>query len=165
VDVRIDTARLSDADAVLKPCYLAYRSEAQLYDDWSIPPLREAYADVVRAVDEGVVLVARCGDEIVGSVRGLTRGRQIEVGRLVVYPRLRQHGIGSRLLHAIEAAFPDAERFALFTGERSPATLRLYAKHGYCELRRELVSPKLTMVVLEKQLTAKAPDRAPAPPS
>lgn len=149
--VRVELARRGDADAILKLCFLAYQSEAQLYDDWAIPPLRETYADVLRALDEGVVLVARDGDEVVGSVRGRRGAGRVELGRLVVHPRLQRRGIGSRLLQSIEEAFHDASRFVLFTGDRSEGNLQLYGRHGYRETRRELVSPKLTMIVLEKR--------------
>jgi ribosomal protein S18 acetylase RimI-like enzyme len=149
-NVTIDVARVPDADAVLKLCFLAYQSEAQLYGDWSIPPLRETHADVLRSLDEGIVLVARIGEEVVGSVRGRRNAAGVEVGRLAVHPRVQHRGIGSRLLRSIEKAFDGTARFELFTGDRSEANLRLYRAHGYREIRRDAVSPKLTMIVLEK---------------
>src|SRR5579871_4646863 len=90
----IERASTSDTDSVLKLCYLAYQTEAQLYDDWTIPPLRETYHDLLRAIEENVVLVARYDGEVVGSVRGSLRDKTVDVGRLVVHPRLQRHGIG-----------------------------------------------------------------------
>jgi hypothetical protein len=55
------------------------------------------------------------------------------------------------LLAGIEATFPAAKRFELATGHRSERNLHLYAKLGYREFRREKISPRLTMVFLEKQ--------------
>jgi ribosomal protein S18 acetylase RimI-like enzyme len=158
MSVSIEAARIADADAVLKLCFLAYQTEALIYDDWSIPPLRETYAGVVRAMDEGVVLVAREGDEIVGSVRGLRDAAAgVEVSRLAVHPRLRRRGIGSTLLRSIETAFDGATRFRLFTGHRSEGNLRLYRSHGYEEIRRDVISPRLTLIVLAKQTTRQIP--------
>lgn len=79
-----------------------------------------------------MVLKARAGTRIVGSVRGRREGDTWHIGRLVVAPDRQGEGLGSRLLRVIEAAAEDGIGIcALFTGERSDANLRLYARHGY----------------------------------
>jgi hypothetical protein len=50
----------------------------------------------------------------------------------------------------MEAAFPRAARFALFTGHLSAGNLRLYQRLGYRPVERRPVHPGLTLVFLEK---------------
>ncbi len=59
-------------------------------------------------------------------------------------------GIGSRLMSVIEAEFPDAKRFELFTGSLSEANIRLYERLGYRISRTERLSPQVELVFLEK---------------
>ena len=100
------------------------------------------------------VLVARVGEEIVGSVRARMADGTCQVGRLAVHPRLRRRGLGARLMGEIEARFPEAERYGLFTGHLSEGNLRLYRRLGYAETREEVVSPRLRLVHLQKARSA-----------
>jgi ribosomal protein S18 acetylase RimI-like enzyme len=68
-----------------------------------------------------------------------------------VHPDLQRHGIGTRLMQAIEARFQDAERYELFTGNKSEGNIRLYGRLGYKVFRSEKVSDALTLVYMEKQ--------------
>jgi ribosomal protein S18 acetylase RimI-like enzyme len=72
------------------------------------------------------------------------------IGRLVVHPEHQRRSIGTRLMHAIEAAFSQAERFELLTGERSVDNIRLYARLGYKSVRSEQLSQSVTNVYMEK---------------
>ena len=60
-------------------------------------------------------------------------------------------GLGTRLLTEIEEAFSQAERFELFTGDRSEKNLHLYRKLGYEILRNKELTEKVTLVFLEKR--------------
>jgi hypothetical protein len=53
-------------------------------------------------------------------------------------------------MREIEASFPDARRYELFTGHLSEGNLRLYRRLGYEEFREEEISPSLRLVYLEK---------------
>jgi len=143
-------AEETDAPAILALQRLAYQTEAELYQDWSIPPLRETEEEFVSAFPELRVLKAAHGDTIVGSVRGALRDGTCEVGRLIVDPVWRRQGIGSRLLVAIEEEFPDAARFEIFTGTLSRGNIRLYERHGYRACRTQEAAPGLTFVFMEK---------------
>jgi ribosomal protein S18 acetylase RimI-like enzyme len=129
---------------------LAYRSEAELYDDWAIPPLVDPLAETERALAEQVVLKAVTAGRIVGAVRGRLTDGTCHVGRLIVHPESQGRGLGTRLMRALEEALPAARRFELFTGERSTRNLRLYARLGYREFRRATLSGRVTLVYLEK---------------
>jgi ribosomal protein S18 acetylase RimI-like enzyme len=149
----IVVARTDDASEILKLCYLAYQREGMRYGDWTIPPLSETYASVLADCATRNVLIARSGTSIAGTIRAVRHGDVVDVYRLAVHPRFERRGLGSKLLTAVEARFPGADRFALFTGHESYGNLRLYARHGYREVRREVASPVASLVFLEKTRT------------
>lgn len=147
----ITSALPADAESILELQKRAYQSEAQLYNDWSLPPLTQSLESLRHEIAAITVLKATREGVLVGSVRAALAGEICAVGRLMVEPRLQGQGIGSALLNAIETYLPTARTFELFTGSRSHGNLRLYQRHGYVETRREEVSPQLTLVFLRKQ--------------
>ncbi|MEU7009351.1 GNAT family N-acetyltransferase [Streptomyces sp. NPDC046332] len=156
MSVTISAADAQDAEHILKLQYLCYQSEAELYGDYSIEPLTQTL-DALRAeLAQGHALVARLGDEIVASVRGrVDEAGTVRIAKLIVHPRMQRHGLGGRLLDAIEGHFaadptPTAKRFQLFTGHRSERNLRLYRSKGYEQVAVREVGPRLTLVTLEK---------------
>ena len=146
----VEPALAREAAQILVLQYLCYLTEAELYDGYAMPPLTQSLGSLLDEYDTHQVLVARLEDEIVGSVRGRLVDGTCHVGRLVVHPRLRRRGLGTRLMHAIEEHFAAAERYELFTGHLSEENLRLYRRLGYTEFRKETVSPRLRLVYLEK---------------
>ena len=130
---------------------IAYQSEARLYEDGLIPPLTQSLENLRSEFSEKVFLKATLGGLIVGSVRGSFDGGTCTVGRLIVHPRHQRSGIGTALLQAIEKCFADAERFELFTGEQSEGNIRLYTALSYRILRKEVLSPRVTVVFMEKR--------------
>ncbi|RKN38122.1 GNAT family N-acetyltransferase [Streptomyces hoynatensis] len=155
MSVTIDNATDQDAEQILKLQYLCFQPEAELYGDYGIEPLTQTLAELRTEVRETCVLVARLGAEVVGSVRGTVDADGTAcIGRLIVHPRMQRHGLGGRLLAAIEerlAAERDAARYRLFTGHRSAANLRLYRRLGYAPVSTEEVSRHLSMITLEKE--------------
>ena len=150
-DLAIGAARVEEAEQILKLQRLCYRPEAALYDDWTIPPLTQTLWELLEQYEDHTVLVARLEGEVVGSVRARLEAGTCHVGRLVVHPRLQRRGLGTRLMREIEASFPEAERYELFTGHLSDGNLRLYRSLGYKEVREEEVSPALRLVYLRKE--------------
>ncbi len=154
MDVTIAPAVPGDAGEVLTVQRAAYLGEAQRYDDPHLPPLTETL-DEVRAAITGdpVVLVARSGHRLVGSVRGTVVGRTGRVGRLSVAPDLHGNGIGRRLLASIEAALAGrVARFELFTGAGSEANLRLYRSFGYTAYEHRATAGGPGLTYLEKSV-------------
>ncbi|MFF3564343.1 GNAT family N-acetyltransferase [Streptomyces sp. NPDC002574] len=155
MSVTISTAMGEDAEKILKLQYLCYQSEAELYGDYGIEPLTQTL-DALRAeLTQGTVLVARLGEEVVGSVRGaVDEDGTASIAKLIVHPRMQRHGLGGRLLRAIEERLADdlqAKRYRLFTGHRSEFNLRLYRKLGYAQVgTAEPVSGRLSLVHMEK---------------
>lgn len=141
MSVTISAAVEGDAEQILKLQYLCFQSEAEAYGDYAIAPLTQTLAGLRAEMAAGCVLVARLGDEVVGSVRGaVDSDGTARIDRLCVHPRLQRHGLGGRLLAAIEdrlAQERDAKRYHLVTGHRSEGNLRLYRKYGYTAARTE----------------------------
>ncbi|MFF4185986.1 GNAT family N-acetyltransferase [Streptomyces sp. NPDC001691] len=154
MSVTISAAGAQDAEQILKLQYLCYQSEAELYGDYSIEPLTQSLEELRAELSAGYALVAKLGDEVVASVRGSVDASGTgRIGRLIVHPRMQGHGLGGRLLNAIEAHFAAelaAKRFQLLTGHRSESNLRLYRRHGYAAVATEAVSTRLSMITLEK---------------
>ncbi|GAA1174565.1 GNAT family N-acetyltransferase [Streptomyces hebeiensis] len=154
MSVTISAAREQDAEQILKLQYLCYQSEAELYGDYTIEPLTQSLDDLTAELARGHCLVARLGDEVVASVRGCADAEgTARIARLVVHPRLRHHGLGGRLLDAMELHFtsdPAVRRLQLSTGHRSEGNLRLYRSRGYTPVATEQAGPRLRLVTLEK---------------
>jgi ribosomal protein S18 acetylase RimI-like enzyme len=153
----IADASVDDAESILALQKAAYEREARRYDDWTIPPMIETLGSVRDQIAQHVVLKAVMDGRLVGSVRGVATDGVCEVCRLSVDPGLQRRGIGSALIAAVEARFPDIEAFELFTGNRSVENLRLYDRHGYRHARTMVLSPAVSLVYLRKPGPASAP--------
>jgi ribosomal protein S18 acetylase RimI-like enzyme len=164
MSVTTSIATEDDAERILKLQYLCYQSEAELYGDWAIEPLTQTLDSLRTELKERHVLVARLGDEVVGSVRGWVDEDGVgRIGRLCVHPRMQRHGLGTRLVRGMEEKLAVGDRpvrsYRLFTGHRSTASIRLYQRLGYRQTQVEEVSTRLSFIGLEKavpQLAATA---------
>ena len=146
----IETALPADAAEILALQKLAYRSEAQLHDDGTIPPLTQTLESLRQEFPSATVLKAMLGDRIVGSVRAKAVGDACEIGRLIVHPGHQGQGIGSALLRRIEAMVDGVARYELFTGSRSEGNLHLYQRHGCPIVQVQEVSPTLSITFLTR---------------
>jgi ribosomal protein S18 acetylase RimI-like enzyme len=113
------------------------------FTDEDMPPLRETLTDLEALRATGVrtflaVTGAEKGECVVGTVRATVRDDGvIEIGRLAVDDGFVRLGIASALMNALEAAYPKASRFELYTGSEATDALALYDKLGYRVFRRE----------------------------
>jgi ribosomal protein S18 acetylase RimI-like enzyme len=148
--VLIEQATVQDALEILTLQKLAYQSEAAIYDDYTIPPLTQTLDALVAQFQDEVVLKAVLDGKIIGSVRGYLRDGTCYIGRLIVHPDFQNRGIGTRLMQEMESHFGQADRYELFTGEKSIKDLHLYQKLGYRFLRREQITQRVVVVYLEK---------------
>ncbi|MCK1821340.1 GNAT family N-acetyltransferase [Streptomyces sp. XM83C] len=160
MSVTISAATGQDAEQIFRLQYLCFQSEAALYGNYRIDPLVQTL-DAVRAeVASDCVFVARLGDEVVGSVRGSVGEDGVaSIGKLCVHPRLQGHGIGARLLRAVETALTEergAKLFRLRAGHRSEGNLRLYRRVGYQRVDTVEGADGVRMIVLEKAAGAYA---------
>jgi GNAT superfamily N-acetyltransferase len=143
-------AEFQDAGEILALQHLAYQSEAALYDDYTIPPLRETLEQPQDDIRREIVLKAVPDDRIVGSIRGVLVKETCHIARLIVHPDFQNQGVGTRLMQAIEAHFNMAGKYELFTGERSERNLYLYGKLGYPVIWKQPQTEKVNLVFLEK---------------
>ncbi|MCZ7438945.1 GNAT family N-acetyltransferase [Micromonospora sp. WMMC241] len=157
-DVTIAPAAVADAGEILTVQRAAYLVEAQRYRDPFLPPLTETLDEVRAALaGPGVVLAARRGARLVGSVRARLDGDTAHVGRLSVAPDQQGAGVGGRLLTAVEQACAGrVARFALFTGAQSADNLGLYARRGYRVVAHRADENGNRLAVLEKVSPARS---------
>ncbi|GAA1620987.1 hypothetical protein GCM10009744_04900 [Kribbella alba] len=142
----------ADAGELLTLQRAAYLSEAQAYDDFSIPPLQEPLEGVVERIAQGVVWKAVAGTRIVGSVHLAVEGSLGRINRLMVAPDWQARGVGSKLLRVAEQTAPaEVTSYELFTGAESERNLQLYRNAGYREIRREPQTAKVELVLLAKR--------------
>lgn len=149
--MKIEIANFDDVAEILTLQKLAYRSEAEIYDDYTIPPLNQTLEEIEADFRQQVYLKAIENERILGSVRGYLDGKTCYIGRLIVHPDYQNKGIGTRLVGEIERQFQQAERYELFTGESSKRNLYLYQKLGYRVYKTQLLTEKVYLVFLEKK--------------
>jgi indole-3-glycerol phosphate synthase len=149
--VMIERATIGDAQAILNLQKLAYQSEAELYQDWTISPLTQTLEELAREFEMQCFLKAVSKSELIGSVRACLKQETCFIGRLIVHPYWQNRGIGAKLMAAIESCFGDAQRYELFTGNKSERNLHLYRKLGYKPFRSERLDEQVTLVFLEKE--------------
>ncbi len=146
----IEKARRCDLAGILALQYIAYQSEARLFDDPDIPPLRQTLEEASEEFDRGLFLKALDNSgTIIGSVRAYCENGTVYISKLMVHPDRQGNGIGSALLGAMEKEFP-GQRYELYTSTRSAGNIRLYEKLGYRAFREEQISGELCFVFMEK---------------
>ncbi|WP_404815838.1 GNAT family N-acetyltransferase [Streptomyces thermolineatus] len=157
MSVSISAATADDAERIFQLQYLCHQSEAELYGDYGLPPLVQTLGELRGELAAGQVLVARLGEEVVGSVRAaVDDAGTARIHGLVVHPRMQRHGLGGRLVTAIEErlAAVGARRYRLAAGHRSEHTLRLCRGLGYETVGTEEAGGRLRLVTLEKTVRA-----------
>lgn len=147
-------SNLDDAEAILTLQKLAYQSEAQLYDDYSIPPLIQTLDEIKEQYNTHIFLKAADNAEIIGSVRAYEKNGTCYIGRLIVHPNFENQGIGKQLMKKIENCFNTSERFELFTGTKSKKNILFYQKLGYHIQKYEKLNDVVEFVYMEKSRPA-----------
>lgn len=146
----ITRVSLEDAASILELQKLAYQSEAQLYNDFSIPPLTQTLDELRSDFTRKTLLMAQIEGRIVGSVRGYQTGNTCYLERLIVHPDFQGQGIGTALMKRVESCFDQAQRFELFTGHKSDRNIHLYERLGYRIFKSEKINQSLSFVFMEK---------------
>ena len=146
----ISKAQYGDLQKILDLQYLAYQSEAALFGNKDIPPLKQTIDELREEYNNGIILKMVSDGTIIGSVRAHEKDGTVYIGKLMVHPNYRCKGIGSMLLNEIEKCFP-GRRYELFTSTRSEDNIRLYKKLGYKIYDRKEISDELVFVYLEKK--------------
>jgi uncharacterized repeat protein (TIGR04076 family) len=143
-------ALAEDLPKILEVQKIGYLREVERTGDQNIPAMHQTLAEIQLDFSKGQILKAVENGTMIGTVRAVLDGVTCKVGRLVVLPEHRGKGYGSALLRAIESAFPDAERYELFTASLSEDNIRLYQRQGYRTFSARPVNAKYCMVYMEK---------------
>jgi ribosomal protein S18 acetylase RimI-like enzyme len=151
LNIKIGRAAISDAEEILALQKLAYRSEAEIYNDFNIPPLVQTLEGIEKDFKDQFFLKAIMNGRIIGSVRAYTREGTCYIGRLIVHPDFQNRGIGTRMMNEIERIFNTFRRFELFTGDRSERNLYLYQELGYKIFKTAKITDQTNIVFLEKK--------------
>ncbi|MFD0710865.1 GNAT family N-acetyltransferase [Paenibacillus sp. GCM10027626] len=146
----IEMASIEDAESILALQKLAYRSEAELYNDFEIEPLVQSLEGIRQQFGDHVFLKALEDGIIIGSVRGKLVEGICHIGKLIVHPDYQNRGIGKQLMRELESYFNAARRYDLFTGHRSEKNLQLYMKQGYTPFKTTVIDDNLSLVYLYK---------------
>ncbi len=150
--MEIQRATVSDAGEILALQKLAYRSEAEIYNDFSIPPLVQTLESIEKDFEGQFFLKAVIDEKIIGSVRAYAKEGTCYIGKLIVHPDFQNRGIGTKLMSEIEKAFNTCKRFELFTGDKSERNLYLYQKLDYKIFKTANITDRTTIVYLEKNV-------------
>ncbi len=149
--MKISIAEKKDLKEILELQKSCYMEEAELYDDFSIPPLTQTLESIELDYEKEKILKVESNGKIIGSVRGFLESNTCKIGRLIVDKKFRNQGLGKQLMNQIENEFDNVRRFELFTGHKSVRNLSLYNKLGYSEFRKQTINEKLELVYLEKR--------------
>jgi ribosomal protein S18 acetylase RimI-like enzyme len=146
----IKQATVADAEEILSLQKLAFRSEAEIYGSFDIPPLTQTLQEMKEEFISKIVLKVIFNEKIIGSARAFLKEETCYIGSLIVHPDFQNRGIGTKLMGEIERVFSSAKRFEVFTGCKSVRNIHLYQKLGYKTFKIEKIYDNLKLVYLEK---------------
>ena len=124
----ITRAERKDLREILDLQYLSVLSEAEIVGTKDIHPLKQTLEEVNAEFDCEIIIKMVLNGVIIGSVRFRCEGDVVYVGKLMVHPDYRRHGLGARLLNEAQRLYP-GKRCELFTCDKCVNTIRLYEKN------------------------------------
>ena len=128
-DLQIIPATMEDLGNILRLQKDCYQTEAELHNEYNIPPLVQSLESVKEDFINGTMFLKGVIDgKVIASVRGFSRNGTAYIGRLIVKKEFQNNKIGQRLMHAIESCLDDCSRYELFTGYKSEKNIKLYQK-------------------------------------
>jgi GNAT superfamily N-acetyltransferase len=145
-------ANQDDLKVILKLQKDCYMVEAEMHNEYNIPPLVQDLESLENEFKTSTILKGVIDEQIIASVRGYAERGTCYIGRLIVRKDYQNNGIGKTMLNTIESMFKNCSRFELFTGFKSYKNLHIYNKLGYKEFKQQVINDNLTLVYLEKLL-------------
>jgi N-acetylglutamate synthase-like GNAT family acetyltransferase len=147
----INRANQNDIPEILALQKIAYRSQAEIYGDDSVPALGQTLDQITAEFEKTIFIKAVVNGKIIGSIRGRIEGDVAHISRVVVHPYFQGKGLGTRLIKQVEQELGDVRVFEAFTGHQSAQNLHLYGKLGYREVRTEPFTSTVNWVYLQKE--------------
>ena len=152
--MKILRATITDAEEILRLQKLAYRIEAERYNDYNIPPLMQTLEQIMEQFKDHVFLKLVSENTIIGTVRAVEENGTCYIGKLAVHPEMQNRGIGTTLMQEIESCYKPL-RFELFVGSKSENNIYLYSKLGYRIFKRaKYECGNIEILYMEKNVTA-----------
>ena len=153
--INIVQAEIQDAPEILELQYQAFQSEATLYNNYNIEPLKQTLASIEADFEDHTFLKAIHNKKIIGSIKLKAENNSCWVGRLIVSPVYQRQGLGRKLLMKAEKNFPGIDTYILFTGSKSTQNIHLYESMGYhkTEEYTDEKNPELILIRMVKSLT------------
>lgn len=130
MDYQILQAIIDDTEEILKLQRLAYQIEANRYNNYDIPPLKQTSEELKNQFKDHIILKAVLDTKIIGTVRAHEINGTCFIGRLAVHPDMQNQGIGTALMKEIEKYYRP-KHYELFVGSKSDNNIHLYKKLGY----------------------------------
>ena len=143
-------ASLTDAAVIRDIKLRAFAEEGRLSGSMEIPPLVEELSAIELDICTQTVLIARNGQQTIGSARGIVTGAVCTIRAVCVEPAFQGQGIGAALLNAVEQAHPDVERFELTTNTLVPGNVAFYERRGYQVTELTRYSGKVVLAQMRK---------------
>jgi ech hydrogenase subunit C len=147
----INRANQNDIPEILALQKIAYRSQAEIYGDESVPALGQTLDQITAEFEKTIFIKAVVNGKIIGSIRGRREGDVAYISRVVVHPYFQGKGLGTRLIRQVEQELGDVRVFEAYTGHQSAQNLHLYGKLGYREVRTEPFTSTVNWVYLQKE--------------
>jgi len=148
---RVCLATVANAKEILDLQKLAYQREAEIYNNWSIPPLMQTLKEIEKEFSNHVFYKAVISEKIIGSIRAIIHDNTCFIGKLIVHPEMQGKGIGRALMDTLESHFLDVKRYELFTGTKSLGNICFYKHLGYRSFKEEKINDALCLLYLEKE--------------
>lgn len=151
-EIRIIKAESKDAPIILELQQQAFQSEAALYNNYDIEPLKQTLPSIEADFESYTFLKAVYKNKILGSIKLKSEGDNCWVGRLIVSPNYQCQGIGRKLLEEAENIFPNTHTYHLFTGSKSIHNIHLYESVGYRKTEEftDERNPGVVLIRMEK---------------
>ncbi|KZX15725.1 GNAT family N-acetyltransferase [Methanobrevibacter filiformis] len=150
-NVVIEKASFEDMEEILNLQKLAFISEAEIHEDFSIKPLKQSLKEVQDEYKSRYFFKARFLDSnvIVGSIRIQIKKDTTCIEKLIVDPKWQGRGIAKKLLAFIEDKYKN-NKFELFTSHKSAKNIHLYKSIGYKVFKIEKESEKFYFIFFRK---------------
>lgn len=149
-EIQIEGASIHDAEEILELQKAAFLGQAQIYNNFRLPPLVQTIESIKLEFSSKTFLKAILGNQIIASVKFKSSGDVVHIDRLIVHPAFQNQGVGTYLMRSLEDSFPNGVVFQLFTGEKSSRNVHLYTKLGFQVIRKETTDQGIVLVHMEK---------------
>ena len=159
MDIRYRAA--TSLESVLAPMNAQLIRDEGHRNSMTIPQLTERMSEWLKT--EYQAFLFELGGKTIGYALHRVEPEHIYLRQLFVQPEMRRRGIARQapewLRHNAwgvrsRVRIAVAAKYALFTGSRSQANIRLYQRHGYTIRRTQALSPTVSLTFLEKLTNA-----------